>query len=425
MSALGSTHSVTALVPGEPGILHGRAGNWRERGREYQSIHDVLVSLDVASVWTGIAATAAESGIHTAAKSWAHAADAHQKAADELDAYATILNEAQDDVRRAMATYAQGQAATTHARTVYEDQVKTQLGGLAVLDAPSEWLAEQFIDPGGTSKQHAQKILDNAVASVQTAGDMAATALGEAADAAQIVQGLLAVGGVLVEQQARNLVNSLASLGNAMLQHPDLTVDLILGSLLIDGAAGGEIGGVVLDATGVGALGGVPLNIAMVGVGAAGITATGAAGAALAADAMGDSRVEPWKNEDRGDGRNSKGQFAPGSRQAYDASKVSEQQALDGIEDDSGVDVIHNPPRASVDGVDHGRDYDGLQEQPDGTYRAIEIKSGPGAHRSPAQSAFDKLVSPENPATITLRDGTVVKVTRVDVIKVNTGKAGG
>ena len=425
MSSLGSTHSVTALVPGEPGVLHDRATNWRERGREYQSIHDVLVSLDVASVWAGVAATAAESGINTAAKCWAHAAAAHQKAADELDAYATILNEAQDDVRRAMATYTQGQAATTHARTLYEDQVKTQLGGLAVLDAPSEWLAELFIDPGATSKQHAQKILDNAVASVQSAGDMAATTLGEAEDTAQIIQGLLAIGGALVEGQARNLVNSLASFGNAMLQHPDLTLDLIGGLALTDLAAGGEIGGVALDATGVGAIGGVPLNIAMVAVGTAGITATSVAGGALISDAMGSSKVEPWKTEDRGDGRNSEGKFASGSRQAYDASKLSEQQALDGIEEDSGVEVIHNPPRASVDGVDRGRDYDGLQENADGTYHAIEIKSGDGAHRSPAQNAFDKLVSPENPATVTLRDGRVVKITEVEVVKVNTGKAAG
>lgn len=302
MSALGSTHSVTALVPGEPGVLHDRADDWRVRGRDYQSIHDVFISLDVGSTWTGIAAAAAESGLHTAAKSWAHAAIAHQKAADELDAYATILDEAQDDVRRAMSTYAQGQAATTHARRVYEDQVKTELGGQSVLASPSQWVAEQFIDPGATSKQHAQKILDNAVASVQTAGDTAATALGEAADATQIVQGLLAFTGAFVQQQARTMVNSLASLGNAMLQHPDLTVDLITGSLLLDAAAGGEIGGVVLDATGVGALGGVPLNVAMVGVGAAGVAATGAAGGALAADAMGDSKVEPWKNENRRNG---------------------------------------------------------------------------------------------------------------------------
>ncbi len=54
-----------------------------------------------------------------------------------------------------------------------------QLGRLSVLAAPSEWTAEQFIDPGATYKPHAHEILDNAVASVQSGGDMAAMALGE------------------------------------------------------------------------------------------------------------------------------------------------------------------------------------------------------------------------------------------------------
>jgi hypothetical protein len=65
---------------------------------------------------------------------------------------------------------------------------------------------------------------------------------------------------------------------------------------------------------------------------------------------------------------------------------------------------------------------DGLQEKPDGTYQALEIKSGGGAHRSAQQNAFGKQASYDSPATVTLKDGTVVKITDVEVTNVNTGK---
>lgn len=77
--------------------------------------------------------------------------------------------------------------------------------------------------------------------------------------------------------------------------------------------------------------------------------------------------------------------------------------------------------KAKLDGVEHGRYYDGLAQKSDGTYKGIEIKSG-DASRNGEQRAFDSKVSPQNPAyvTITNKNGAIetVKITEVEVRKV-------
>ncbi|MEV4600793.1 polymorphic toxin type 28 domain-containing protein [Amycolatopsis sp. NPDC049253] len=89
--------------------------------------------------------------------------------------------------------------------------------------------------------------------------------------------------------------NSLASFGNAMLNHPLDTAAAVGGIALTVVSSAGEGAGVLLDATGVGAIVGVPLNV----VSAAGIVAGGAMTVGATSDlvkhAMTDDYVEPVK----------------------------------------------------------------------------------------------------------------------------------
>ena len=71
--------------------------------------------------------------------------------------------------------------------------------------------------------------------------------------------------------------------------------------------------------------------------------------------------------------------------------------------------------RATVDGVDGQRYYDGLAEKPDGTYVGIEVKSATGTPTK-AQEACDGAVSQTNPATATL-NGQTIRITAVRNIK--------
>jgi hypothetical protein len=83
-----------------------------------------------------------------------------------------------------------------------------------------------------------------------------------------------------------DVVNGLASFGNAMVQHPGDTAAMVGGMALTAVSAGGEGLGVALDATGVGAVAGVPLNAVSAAGIAAGVGITAAAGADLAQHAI-------------------------------------------------------------------------------------------------------------------------------------------
>ena len=66
---------------------------------------------------------------------------------------------------------------------------------------------------------------------------------------------------------------------------------------------------------------------------------------------------------------------------------------------------------ARIEGSDHTRYFDGFFKNDDGTYTAIEVKSG-GATRTAGQREFDGLVSEANPAIVKV-DGEIIRVTSV------------
>lgn len=111
---------------------------------------------------------------------------------------------------------------------------------------------------------------------------------------------------------------------------------------------------------------------------------------------------------DRGDGRDARGRFT--GKQGY--GKDYESKGIDRYEARTGRTVERQQVRATVDGVDHGRFFDGLAKKPDGTYEAIEVKGGTATKNAP-QRAFDDAISPSNPAHATLPDGTRITITSV------------
>lgn len=88
-----------------------------------------------------------------------------------------------------------------------------------------------------------------------------------------------------------------------------------------------------------------------------------------------------------------------------------EKQGIDEIQDEFGVEVRTERTAGRIEGSDHTRYFDGFFRNDDGTYTAIEVKSG-GATRTAGQREFDGLVSETNP-TIVKVDGEIMRVTSV------------
>jgi hypothetical protein len=224
-------------------------------------------------------------------------------------------------------------------------------------------------------------------------------ALAEAEAAWPYVQDAAAVAG-----------NVFASMGNAMVNHPDEMIELLGGLATMAGGAAMEGGGVALDITGVGAIAGVPLNISGAAVMAAGATAAAAGASQLGVHAMTDGRVSPNRTDhveqakkdpngpnENHPGRNNKGEYrSEDNDKARADSAQKEAQGLKQYEEQRGVDVDVTRVRASQDGADRVRYYDGLVKKSDGTYEGIEVKSG--TSKDASQEAFDNGVSYDKPA---------------------------
>ena len=222
-----------------------------------------------------------------------------------------------------------------------------------------------------------------------------------------------------------DVVNAGASFGNAMLNNPVDALGMIGGAAMMAGGAGLEVPGVLLDATGVGAIAGVPVNVAGAAMIAGGATLAGGSAIDLSREAnlngvtvMHAHTGRPGEGVDRGDGRDPYGHITGRNGGGY--ARGREVEGIENYkEDNPGRSVTNEQRKATIDGgASGGRFYDGLARLPDGTYEAIEVKSG-AASLSPGQRAFDGLVSPTNPAyvTITNEQGAVetVKITNVRV----------
>jgi len=212
------------------------------------------------------------------------------------------------------------------------------------------------------------------------------------------------------------------SMNQAMFEHPDETIEMALGVLGMIGGTAMEAGGVALDITVVGAPAGVALNVSGAGVIAAGAATASLGAGQLASHALTDDRVDPQYNEIDPktqphpvyEGRSRAGTFNGNGTDA----KNLERKGLDEVDEVGRYDepIIRDQLKATVKGSGHGRFFDGLAKKPNGEYEGVEIKSR-GASRDAQQREFDGLISEDNPAYVTLKNGDRVKITSVYVKK--------
>jgi len=277
---LAQTDDPKQLVPGDVGAVTGTMWAMRSYGDVLKEAGTGLARIDTEEGWHGEAADQFRSRFHGEPGRWIEAGDCFHGAADALDSYASTLQWAQQQAGDAIRTWNQGQADTATARTEHARQVQQAQAEHQPTDIP-------FQDPGEAGREAARRILASARSQLRTAGDTAQRTVGAARDKAPKKPGFWSkVGNVLggighgLENAGADVVNALASVGNAALHHPGDVALAAGGALLAAASAGADGAGVALDATGVGAVAGVPINV----VSTAGVVA----GAGLAAAATGD-----------------------------------------------------------------------------------------------------------------------------------------
>jgi len=432
MLELGMTTDPVALVPGSYAAVHTVASTWRSRSDAATALRDGLGRLEVESAWQGYPCEKYLERAEYLRSSWARCGEHLMNGAAALSAYGDALRWAQDEAARAIDLWEQAEAATIASRDAYRANVRELERDLRLrhleVDLP-------FVDGGADLRIQALDTLTNARGVLDRYAVDAANAIHDAADAAPLetprqaessknsaIAG--AVGTVAFETAVLNpaidQLNFLASMGNALINHPDILLELLGGVALIVGGGTMMGGGGALAVTGVGAVPGGGVAWAGVGVAGAGLIGVGHAAGRWISEASGDdaaSVVQRRPPHPEYGGRDIAGKYnGDGQRPWVDTEKIG----LDEVADETGQDIIRDKVRSTIAGYHHRADatteqhryFDGLFDNGDGTWTAVEVKGGTGS-RTAAQREFDAMVSPETPATATL-NGQSIQI--VDVI---------
>lgn len=422
MMELGQTSDPVDLVAGSVAGIDEFTARWRARARIADSIATRLRRLEAPSGREGTAAAGFASRLPTAFAQWEQLSQSLTTAADASDQYATVLGWAQQKAADAIAMWEAAEAQTAAGIERYR-QAERQAGATGIVPF--------YTDAGAVTRSDAQSLLAYARSEVRDAGDAAADAVTAITPPPPLTwegTGTLFLASLAAQGQIQwdtlaALVNGAASVGNAILRNPDALLAILGGGALMLGGGATALGGGGLAATGVGS---VPGGAAVYG----GIAAAGTGGALaaagvskLAGEAAGSAGVmlmEKNHGVDRGDGRDDYGQFAKGQSTKPWVDK--EKQGLDEVEVDVGEEMIRTKARSSVEGSPQQRYFDGYYKNADGSYTAVEVKSGSALDRYLSnegnQKAFDDAISAENPAHVTL-NGEKVLITNVRVQKVD------
>ena len=320
MPELGETVDPRALVPGDPETARAIARSMIAYAGDLHEAGDGLARISTPEGWTGEAADAFRGRLALQPPMWQDAGDAFTTPSRALDIYAETLDWAQRQAAEAVRVFGEAQAVSQQAASV---------------PVPAEAAS---LDPGEAGRARARDLLDRARGEVAAAGDEAARALDETAALAPEARSFWDdVGDVLgnigdaAVDVGREVVNGVASAGNAALHHPADVAAMLGGAGLMALGGAGEVGGVALDATGVGAPAGISLNVASAGLIVTGAGIAGAGAISVAMNAGGDDHVEPAGS---GGGR---GPTVPPQRPAAVRPTV-ENQKLRNIVDDLYLD---------------------------------------------------------------------------------------
>jgi hypothetical protein len=419
MSAgLGTTSNPETLIRGSVDAIRAAAAEWRRKAGQLESVAFELSTTSVDNGWEGKAAEAAAEVIAALAQQWGEASLRFDAGATAIDTYANALALAQGQAAAAIEQYARGEAATSADKVRRDQEAKASKGKTITIQPRSS-----PIDPGQSMRYEAAASLTDARDALELAGNYAAQHLDALAGEVDYIKLLGAAHAETMEimqdvgiETMRQIVNGSLSVGNAIIDHPEALGAMFLGVWAASAASAGVGVGGLLSFSGVGAGVGVPTALGSGAIVAGGLAVAGAGATVLAGSAMGQNRVEPWKAADRGDGRDIEGKWADGNPAT--SGKVKESRGLDIRDKENGVPAIREQVTARVEGVEHGRRYDGIELKSDGTYNGAEIKSGSG-RLSTNQRIFDDAVSYDNPAYAPLPDGTIAKITStsLDIVK--------
>ncbi|HEX6501359.1 MAG TPA: polymorphic toxin type 28 domain-containing protein [Micromonosporaceae bacterium] len=281
---LGETDDPKALVPGDVGAVTATMWSLRSYGDMLNEAGAGLARIDTQDGWRGDAADQFRGRFHGEPAKWTEAGACFHSAAQALDSYASTLQWAQRQAADAIRLWHEGESATAAAKAEHERAVREAQQHPDGAQTPIP-----FHDPGEAKREAARQQLAHARAELDSAGDAAERAVAAARDKAPKKPGFWSkVGHALgdvghgLENAGAHLLNGLASVGNAMVDHPGDVALAAAGALLTGVSAAGDGLGVALDATGVGAVAGVPLNA----VSTAGVVAGGTMMAAATGDLL-------------------------------------------------------------------------------------------------------------------------------------------
>lgn len=304
---LGQTKNPLELVPGKAGSVADAMWALRDYGDALHEAGTGLKRIDTTEGWSGKAADQFRAVFDGEPTKWLTAGDCFHDAAQAMNSYASTLRWAQSEAEEAIRLWDEAEADTArakaeHQRAVqHEEQQAQQRSAAGTHTTPRDI---PFSDPGQNKRDAARHRLNEARSQLRSAGDAAAQKVGSVRDKAPEKPGFWSKVGDIADSAGTSLlhagedvVNGLASFGNAMLHHPGDTAAMVGGMALTAVSAGGEGLGVALDATGAGAVAGVPLNAVSAAGIAAGVGITAAAGADLTQHAANENQVSPLRRE--------------------------------------------------------------------------------------------------------------------------------
>jgi hypothetical protein len=309
MAELGQTNDPKALIPGDVGAVADTMWQLRTYGDSLYEAGTGLQRVDTTAGWSGPASDAFRKVFQGQPGKWTQAGDCFHAAANALDTYDSTLQWAQQQAADAINLWNQGQAATAAAKADHDRavaQAQQQAQERTAAGTPTTAPNIPFVDPGEAKRQAAQQMLQRAQAQLKSAGDTAEAAVGKARDQAPPkpgfwsrlgtdISGFFDAAGHDLEVVGADAVNGVASLGNAMINHPGDVAGALGGIGLTVVSGFGDAAGGVLDATGVGAIVGVPVNALSTAGVITGAGITTAAVGDLMHHAMSDDQVSPMK----------------------------------------------------------------------------------------------------------------------------------
>jgi uncharacterized protein YukE len=303
MAELGETKDPKQLVPGDVGAVTGTMWSMRSYGDALHEAGTGLAKIDTQDGWRGEAGDQFRSKFHGEPKKWTDAGDCFHNAANALDSYASTLEWAQAQAADAIKLWDDGETATANAKAEHDRQVtqaKQEAADKTAAGTPTTAPDIPFNDPGEAKREAARQKLNDARTQLKSAGDTAERTVDAGRDKAPEKPGFWSkVGdffsgvGEGIKNVGIDVVNGLASFGNAVVHHPGDVALGLGGAALTTISAAGDGLGVVLDATGVGAVAGVPLNVVSTAGVVAGSTMMAAAVGDLTQHAMTDDQTSP------------------------------------------------------------------------------------------------------------------------------------